>query len=371
MTMSGAAEATVRGCAALVDEALESFFARRTAEVQRCSPFLAELYGTLRSFVGNGGKRLRPTMLIMAYRAVRTAKGAGQRPLEEDAKAVMHAALALELMHNSTLVHDDIMDEDELRRGKPSVWKMLCDYYQKTLTPAQQQQEQTPLFTGAATSFAVSQGILAGNLLLAESLRLLQAEPRCLAKLMEVYTTVNFGQALDIVGVTSGAAYLSMLSQKTGCLFSAAMAIGAMLAGASERQLTLMEQFAQSAALAFQLQDDVMDISPAAQKGHVFGSDIRQHKHTLLVEEALEHAPAAEAEVLRSALAIGPTASEKLVTDAALVINKYGLPGVERFIVDHTERAKRCVTDTENTPLWGHEANFFVGLADVFARRSV
>ena len=86
--------------------------------------------------------------------------------IEQDAAAIMDAAVAIELLHNATLIHDDIMDEDELRRGKPTVWKLLLDW--KTANRPGQDISSGKLFHSGEDLFAVSHGILAGNILISE-----------------------------------------------------------------------------------------------------------------------------------------------------------------------------------------------------------
>jgi geranylgeranyl diphosphate synthase type I len=211
-----------------VDVKVEEVLSTRIAELRRCGadPFLVSLYEKIRLFASNAGKRLRPVSCLMAHAAC-GGKAA-------DREAVLDVAVAFELLHNSTLVHDDVMDEDALRRGKPTVWKMLADEFAAQPTPATEHHGM--LFGSASALHCVTHGILAGNLLVGEAMRLATARPDAAAVVplfVEAYLVVNHGQVLDISGKTGEREYATMSEKKTGWLFRCAILAGATLAGAT------------------------------------------------------------------------------------------------------------------------------------------
>ena len=169
-----------------------------------------------------GGKRVRPVISL----AVGEALGAGP-------EQVMPAALALELVHNFSLVHDDLpaLDDDEERRGRPSTWKQ----------------------------YGEAVGILAGDALLAEALRLAASydTPAVARELVEATLGMIGGQYLDITGTAPDEATLHRL--KTGCLFAASVGLGLSAAGVPEGEQAPWRAFGDELGLLFQIVDDILD----------------------------------------------------------------------------------------------------------------
>ncbi|WNY27362.1 polyprenyl synthetase family protein [Methanolapillus ohkumae] len=220
------------------------------------------LYEASRHIVKAGGKRLRPAVLLAAAEAV------GGNP-----KKAVPAAVAVELMHTFTLVHDDIMDNDPVRRGLPAVH----------------------------TLWGEAGGILAGDTLYSKSIEIItesDSDPKSLLKsaniLSKTCVLVCEGQWLDIDfekrETVSKEEYLDMIEKKTAVLFGAAAQIGAVLGGADEKTAQALYDFGRLTGLGFQIYDDVLDlITPSEILGKRQGSDIVEGKRTLLMIHALEH----------------------------------------------------------------------------------
>ncbi len=266
----------------IIDSKLEIFFDGIIAEVKDDS--LRMSYNFMKEFVLNGGKRLRPIALIMAYNAVGG----------EDEKSIYLPSLSVELLHNSTLVHDDIMDEDELRRGKPTVYKRFQEWF---LGNYGENNSKGSLFDNTSSRFAVSNAILNGNVLLDLGYSVLADSGigdsgKAFSILNDSYRAIVDGQVMDIMTEfnkdISEEQYFDMISRKTADLFKASIHIGAVLGGANENQIENLLNYAVQAAIAFQIKDDIMDVSPDMNKGHELGSDIRQGKKNILVIKALE-----------------------------------------------------------------------------------
>jgi geranylgeranyl diphosphate synthase type I len=179
----------------------------------------------------------------------------------------MPAALALEVTHTFTLIHDDIMDGDSLRRGVPTVH----------------------------TQWDMPTGILAGDVLYARAFEFISqakagdaAKVRATALLARACADICEGQHMDMsfehrTDVTEEE-YLTMVSKKTGVLYAAAAAIGGTLAGGSEQQVNALYQFGLNTGIAFQIQDDLIDLlTPPEQSGKDQGSDLREGKQTLVM----------------------------------------------------------------------------------------
>jgi geranylgeranyl diphosphate synthase type I len=228
-----------------------------------------ELYEAGRHLVDAGGKRLRPSMLLMAAEAV-----------GGDQKVVVPAAVSIELVHNFTLIHDDIMDNAETRRGRPAVHVKWDE-------------------AGA---------ILAGDTLYSKAFEILVAvktpnpEDMVASVKMLARTCVAIceGQWLDMEferreRVTEFE-YLEMIEKKTGVLYGAAAWMGARLSGAPAQQAEGLERFGRLVGMAFQIQDDVLDLTaPAEVLGKPRGGDLAEGKKTLIMIHAM--AKGAEIEI--------------------------------------------------------------------------
>lgn len=272
-----------------INEELELLFNNK---INNTDDFINFVSHKIKEYVLCGGKRLRPILLIMAYKAL---GGTNQE--------INKAALSIELLHNSTLVHDDIMDEDEKRRNKPTINKIMKAHFLKT---NKETNYNGLLFNKSSSRFSVSNAICAGNLLYSFGESCLaninfnaQSVKKALNVYSKAYTIVNNGQILDTLFELKDVKeneYLRMIEQKTANLFKASVAIGASLANASKEQITLLENYALNFGIAFQLQDDLIDTKKS--KGRKLGTDIKKGKKTLLVIKALEKANTEQRKIL-------------------------------------------------------------------------
>jgi geranylgeranyl diphosphate synthase, type II len=219
------------------------------------------LYDPVQYTMKLGGKRLRPLLLMLAADM-----------FSADLKDTDNAAIAIELAHNFTLLHDDIMDASPLRRGKPTV-------YQK---------------------FGTDKAILSGDVMFAKAYDyLLKYDKEKATALMKtlagVMVQVCEGQAYDMNfeqrNDVSAKEYITMISLKTAVLLVASLKMGAIIAGASAEDMNALTEFGLYLGIAFQLRDDVLDCwSDLEEFGKVIGSDIVDNKKTILFLTAVEKA---------------------------------------------------------------------------------
>jgi geranylgeranyl diphosphate synthase type I len=230
-------------------------------------------------------------------------------------------AASLEILHNFTLVHDDVMDNDDLRRGKPTVHK----------------------------KFGEPMAILAGDLLFAKVYQTVldHAPPHMtsdevvtsLAKMTDAIILLCEGQALDIsypqaMDVTEKD-YIDMIGGKTSALFMACAEVGAIAGGAPRAQVTALGKFAWDAGLAFQIVDDILGITADEEKlGKPVGSDIREGKKTLIMIHALANANDKQMMVLKKAVGVSNASKESI--DAVVKILEE--IGSIQYAVDKTEK---------------------------------
>lgn len=209
-----------------------------------------------------GGKRLRPGVTLLAAESVR--KGSAQE--------IIPAALALEITHTFTLIHDDIMDGDAFRRGVPTVH----------------------------TVWDMPTAILAGDVLYAEAFEFIchslaqdRAKVQAVSMLARTCAEICLGQHLDMTFETrddvTRPEYIEMVSKKTGTLYAASAAIGGILAGAKGPQISALYEWGLNSGIAFQIQDDLIDLlTPSEKSGKDQASDLREGKQTIVAIIARE-----------------------------------------------------------------------------------
>lgn len=241
--------------------------------------------------IGAGGKRLRPMLLLLAAGALR-----GRTGRDPGAKAHQLAAV-VEFIHTSTLLHDDVVDESDLRRGRKTanaVW-------------------------GNAAS------VLVGDFLYSRSFQMM-VELDSMAVMRILADTTNQiaeGEVLQLLHVrnpdTDEATYLRVIERKTAVLFAAATRLGALLAGADAATQQQLHDYGLNLGYAFQIADDVLDYaSDAATMGKNLGDDLAEGKATLPLIHAIAHADAATAGRLRAAIEHGDTGAMPEVLAAIL-----------------------------------------------------
>ena len=269
-----------------------------------------KLYAPIGYSLSGGGKRLRPMLLML------TCGIFSDRP-----ERAMPAAAAVEVFHNFTLLHDDIMDNAAMRRGKPSV----------------------------AARWGRNVAILSGDAMLIWAYRLLgQVEPallpRILAEFNEMAIGVCEGQQYDMdyeerqkVSVVE---YMRMIELKTSVLLGGAVVIGALLGGATAEDCARMRKFAIELGLAFQLQDDLLDSYGDERLGKPIGGDILEGKQTYLMITAMSRASEEDREVLRHTHTDPALSPAEKIARVKAVYDKYDIPRLtEQQISLRFERA--------------------------------
>lgn len=227
------------------------------------------LYAPVKYVLALGGKRIRPVLMLMAYELYR-----------DDVESIMPAALGIEVYHNYTLLHDDVMDKAEIRRGKPTVHKVWDE----------------------------NTAILSGDSMLVLAYQLMGKAPdNCLRTVMNLFTEtaleIGEGQQYDMEFESrmdvSEAEYIEMIRLKTSVLLACALKLGAIQAGAPAADAESLYRFGENLGLAFQLQDDLLDVYGDPKTfGKNIGGDIIEGKKTFMLINALRLASPEQREAL-------------------------------------------------------------------------
>ena len=255
--------------------------------------------------VAAGGKRLRPMLVLLAARAMDYA---GRDHLQ--------LAAVIEFIHTATLLHDDVVDESDLRRGRRTanaVW-------------------------GNAPS------VLVGDFLYSRSFQLMVELDRMpvMRILADTTNAIAEGEVLQLLHVnnpdTDEAAYLRVVERKTAVLFAAACELGAVLAGAGDAAANALHRFGMQLGTAFQIADDVLDYTAdAATLGKNLGDDLAEGKATLPLIHAIAHAPAAQSAELRRIVQEGDSGAMPAVLAAIRATGGIDYAGARAR--DHAEQA--------------------------------
>ena len=234
------------------------------------------LYEPVDYILNLGGKRIRPLLLLMAADLV-------GKQLEK----ALPAAMAVEVFHNFTLLHDDIMDEAPLRRGHPTVH----------------------------TKYSTNTAILSGDVMMIYAYKFLENfSPDVMAKLLKIFNKMAIevcdGQQMDMdfeeredVSITE---YLEMIALKTSVLIGASLQMGAIIGGMDDQSANHLYHFGKNIGIAFQMQDDVLDTFGEPKVGKQPGGDIIQNKKTYLYLKTLQLVSEEEKDELRSLYATRP-----------------------------------------------------------------
>ncbi|MBR1878362.1 MAG: polyprenyl synthetase family protein [Paludibacteraceae bacterium] len=275
------------------------------------------LYEPIEYTLAAGGKRIRPTLALTAAEAVVNGGLISGDAIDH----VLPAALALEVFHNFTLLHDDVMDRAAVRRGRPTVHTKWND----------------------------NTAILSGDQMLIEAYKLLSDVPadklpKVLKWFNEMATGICEGQQYDVdfehANQVSIDDYMMMIEKKTSVLLAYAMKIGGYIAGGNEAQQEALYQFGLHIGLAFQIQDDVLDVYGDPKTfGKAIGGDICCNKKTFLLLTALEKADGdTKAELLQWLMATDN--NEEKIAAVTDIYNRLGVrAAAEDVIEQHTSLA--------------------------------
>ncbi|MEB3344251.1 polyprenyl synthetase family protein [Aquimarina gracilis] len=277
------------------------------------------LYEPISYILSLGGKRLRPTLVLMAAEI-----------FEGSYNEALDAALAIEIFHNFSLIHDDIMDDAPLRRGKETVHE----------------------------KWDVNTGILSGDAMLINAYQLFENyNGTTFRELAQLFTKTAIevceGQQYDIDFETRDDVtipeYIKMIEYKTAVLVGAALKMGAIVAGASETSKSSIYDFGRLLGLAFQLQDDYLDAFGNPETfGKQVGGDIIENKKTFLYLKALEYASDDEKKQLQGLFSLNPDdPSEKISTVKHLFETTGAKDRTRAEIEAYTKKAFSALNDLE------------------------
>jgi len=275
-----------------------------------------------------GGKRLRPFMLVKSYEA---CGGTGSKPYP--------AAVAVEILHTFTLIHDDIIDRDETRRGVPTVHVL----------------------------WGVPQAIISGDMLFALVFKVLSKNLKSegvkesvivdvIERLSEALIHICAGQTIDMalaekpIRNVTMEDYMEMISLKTARLYMVSAEIGGLIAEASPKDVEALKSYGFYSGMAFQMVDDILGVSGVEEElGKPVGSDIREGKKTIVMLEALNRLDDRGRRRLMEILGNRSASREQILEAISLVEASGAVEHVKKLARQYSSEAKKTLTSLPKT----------------------
>ena len=332
--MSFSASNDINGIRSEINRALTDFVNNQGKYLRAIGPELDPVAVSLEKFLLDSGKRLRP---LFAYVGL---VGAGVQPTQE----LISAAASLELVHVCALIHDDVMDASDTRRGAPSIHK----YFEKM--------HQDKKLVGSGSQFGIASAILIGDLALIWSAQMLHNSKLPTEKLIsalpiydEMRVELMAGQFLDVyeqsLGTQSVERSMKVARYKSGkYTIERPLHFGAALAQAPQELISAYSKFGIPLGEAFQLRDDLLGVfGDPAQTGKPAGDDLREGKRTALIAIALQKANASQQKIITGNLG-DPGLTSSMISDLQQVINETGA-------TSHIESMIEELTNTSLTAL--------------------
>lgn len=274
------------------------------------------LYEPVKYVLSAGGKRIRPSFVLMAYNI-----------FKDDVETALPAAAALETYHNYTLLHDDLMDNADMRRGRPTVHK----------------------------KWDANTAILSGDTMLSLAyLHLAKVDSQYLKPALDLFTEtaleVSEGQQFDMEFETrhdvTEEEYIEMIRLKTSVLLACALKMGALLGGASDEDSDLIYRFGEKVGLAFQLQDDYLDVYGDPDVfGKAIGGDIVSNKKTYMLINAWNRADERTRAELQRWIEADDFARKEKVEAVTAIYNRLGIDRLaEKKISEYFDESRQYLS---------------------------
>lgn len=345
-----------------VNEILSSEFKDHIERAKDIHPEGARIVEFLEKYSMRGGKRIRPACIIAGYKAV-----GGE---EED--KIFSASTSIEALQTYFLIHDDIMDEDDMRRGGPSLHIMYRDIHKEND------------MVGDPDKFGKNMGIIAGDLANSYAVDQLvksgfepERKTEALEKFEEIHRHTGFGQTLDILGNFKNVEeieeddVMTVHRLKTAhYTIAGPLELGAILGNGSEKQRNILKKYGMQAGGAFQLYDDMLGLYGDEEKlGKPCDSDLKEGKKTVLILKALENGNEEQREFINYALGNDNLSNEEVDKVRKIVKDTGAYSYSRKKIKNLIEGAKDTVRNAD--VIDPDMKDFLVGIADYIVTREV
>ncbi|NWF96840.1 MAG: polyprenyl synthetase family protein [Candidatus Thorarchaeota archaeon] len=355
-------EETMKAELNTVNQALAEYMDLKVKQGQQLGLIHEHYYRSVTEYLTRGGKRLRPLLVVTGYKAVSE---------QVKLKHLYRASCALELLHNGSLLHDDLIDHDETRRGGPTMHALYREWYKKNRRSDEER----------ARDFGAAMAILGGDILLNMGCQIItdsnldpETATACFKYYQDAYQQLADGVMLEMVMIQDPNAspdmYLTMVRLKTAVLFEKSLLMGATMARASASQLSALGTFGVKVGQAFQMQDDILgSFGDERVTGKSADGDIREGKKTMLVIQAYALGSEAHRKTLESLLGKQNMTADEVATVRKVFKESGALDAATRIMKQLLAEGKAAL-DSAKPPLNPKGKQFLVDLADFLIERA-
>jgi geranylgeranyl diphosphate synthase type I len=347
---------------AAVNRALEDFLSSRIQKAKKLGPSHVQYYDYIREYMMRGGKRFRPIAVVAAYKAI----GGDISP-----ENYYKAACSVEILHNASLLHDDLIDHDETRRGGPTFHARYREWYKKSIS-------QNP---EKASHFGMTAAILGGDTLMnlgSVAISESELEPdvaiECLKYYQRSFNELVEGVLLEMAMIKDSKAspemYLEMIRMKTAVLLEKSLLIGGAMARGTESQLKALSEYGVKVGQAFQIQDDILgSFGDESVTGKASDGDIREGKKTMLVIEAFRLGKGDHKKTLEKSLG-NENITEKEVEKVRKVFRDSGALDSADKIMNRLLREGQAALDKAQPPFKEPYKQFLLDISEFLVKRN-
>lgn len=344
-----------------VERALQEYLDKKIEDVSQLGSWHKKYYQNIKEYMTRGGKRLRPILVAVGYKAIR-----------EDVKIenLYRAACSMEMMHNGSLLQDDLIDHDETRRGGKTFHAVYRDlHFERSANMSE------------SNDVGMTMAILGGDSLInmgAAAITSARLDPDvnaiCQHYYQHAYQHLVDGVLLEMNMITDPDAtpetYLQMVKMKTAVLFERSLMMGAVMARATKSQLAALEEFGMKAGQAFQVQDDILgSFGDEARTGKSTSGDIREGKKTYLVFETFERATPEQRKELDDLLGKGNMTDEEVQRVKNIFIESGALEAC-RDRMQELLKSGQGALDKAVPPLTKRYKEFLIDISNFLAQRN-
>ncbi len=341
-----------------IQKRLEKFFAGKIKAAKQIDPIIEKTARYLAGQTLNGGKRVRAALAVQGFLA-------GGKKLNP---AIYDIGAAMELIHSYFLIHDDIIDQDDLRRGKPSMHCRFSSSLSKSMPTAHRHH------------IGESLAILAGDIssvwayeLFAKSNFPSEQKIKALDEMNQMIFKCGAGEILDVAIEFKNHPKVSdifkvQIYKTASYTMEGPLAIGAILGGAKPPAIKALRDFARPLGIAFQIQDDILGLfGDEKEIGKPIGSDLRQGKMTLLMLRALKLAGESQKQIIQSVLG-KENISKKQINEVRAIVRQTGSLDYSQNLVEKFSAQSKNILQKSSLP--DQTKSFLLGLIEYLAERS-
>lgn len=317
---------------------IEDFFTLQIKKAAEISPYYEALWQEISRLIHAGGKRLRPRLTILAYQALGG----------NDVKSILPIAVAQEFIHLAMLIHDDIIDRDDVRYGVDNISGSFKKIYKQYVSNEQDRKH-----------YADSAAILAGDLMLSSAYQLIAEANVDAQTILEVQRI--FGRGIfEVVGgefIDTESAFRELGDIRSEAVaryktasytFMVPMTVGALLAGASKADQAYIKEFAENIGIAFQLQDDIIGVfGNEAVTGKSTTGDIREGKRTFMIEQFYELASEDQSQTFHEFFGNQNVTANDAENVRSLLVESGAKQKTELAIAAYEKRARAAIENVE------------------------